>query len=625
MSDNINILGEENPLDEKLCNIKVVPIVALKKKFSVSSHDAKIPFYFIWKDLNLQVTLPIMKKTVKKILNNVSGYTQSSQITAIMGPSGSGKTSLLNTLSNRISYPKNSTHSTTFYLNNLQISKTFMSKNSSYVQQDDILYDVLNPYEAFFFAYKLRYNYTDEQTHERVNDLLEELQLKSCEKVEIGNYFKKGLSGGQKKRVSAGLEIITNAKIMFLDEPTSGLDSNTSYILIDILKKMAIRREMNIIITIHQPSSNIFNLFDKLILLNAGETIYQGPILDTIQYFNENVEKLNERSNPADALMHLIEIKNSIKQGDMFTKCYDTHISKEIDIHIEQIKRSSNVRQEELEAMFKKTQSRAGYFTTQKMLLWRTWAGFKRDTDKLLMEIFARVWFIFLIISIFQLTDDSVGAQSRASFCYHFVLAIYMLQVYGSIVSFPKERAIVFREKSSNMYRIFPYYLSKNLIETPISLIITIIFAITIYWSVGLRTDSFKYAFNYFIIAMVTSYFAGSVGYFLGAFFENTGIAMILLTVTTIGFQLFSGFLVSRNNMPPVINLIRYVSPFYYSIMALMQNEFDDNPKIPPGMNMATNIGLDEFSVWVCILIMFIYSTGLRILGYFSLTFNSRK
>jgi len=116
----------ENNLDEDLLNSKVkVSHNDNCKRNSVSTNEVKIPFYFSWKDVNFHIQLSDSLKTNKKILSDVSGYTKSSEITAIMGPSGSGKTSLLNILSNRISYPKNSTHSSTFYINNQQVSKTF--------------------------------------------------------------------------------------------------------------------------------------------------------------------------------------------------------------------------------------------------------------------------------------------------------------------------------------------------------------------------------------------------------------------------------------------------------------------------------------------------------------------
>ena len=412
---------------------------------------------------------------------------------------------------------------------------------------------------------------------------------------------------------------------MFLDEPTSGLDSSTSSVLINILKNLAKRRGINIILTIHQPSSNIFNLFDKLIFLNSGNTIYQGPVHDCVKYFNDNIEHVNEKSNPADAIMHLVETKNSIQQGDIFYKTYEKVIKDDFENNMDAIIRSSNTKMDEINAMFKRLQKRAGFLTSFRVLLWRTWIGYTRNSNLIVIKVLANLWLIFLCISVFQLTDDVAGARTRASLMYFYSIVLYFLNVFSTQVSLPKELAVIKRDVAGNTYKVLPYYLAKNVVETPIAIIFAIVFVLSIYWSVHLRTDSLQYAFNNLVAGVVISYFAGSLGYFLGAFFTNTGIAMILLNVTTLGFQLLSGFLVSAKNMPPGLSLVRYISPFFYGIQALMRNEFDGNNRIPPGNNIPENIGLEEFSVWTCIIILAIYATILRIAAYFSLSYTMKK
>ena len=110
----------------------------------------------------------------------------------------------------------------------------------------------------------------------KVAKLLEDLQLKKCQNTFIGNQRKKGISGGERKRTSIGVEILSNPSILFLDEPTSGLDSQTSFTIISYLKNLAVTENKAVIFTIHQPSSNSYDLLTRLLLMNKGRMVYQG-------------------------------------------------------------------------------------------------------------------------------------------------------------------------------------------------------------------------------------------------------------------------------------------------------------------------------------------------------------
>ena len=120
----------------------------------------------------------------------------------------------------------------------------------------------------------------------RVNNLLEVMKLESCQNTFVGNELIKGISGGERKRASIGYELITNPRLLILDEPTSGLDSNTAFKLIQMLKRES-ERGMSIILTIHQPSSEIFMLFDKIILLSDGNTLYDGCPKEVFAFYNK--------------------------------------------------------------------------------------------------------------------------------------------------------------------------------------------------------------------------------------------------------------------------------------------------------------------------------------------------
>lgn len=157
-------------------------------------------------------------------------------------------------------------------------------KQIGYVMQEDALLATLTPRECFKFACNLRLNVSEEEKHRIVEDLIIELGLASCADVKVGNTFIKGISGGERKRTSIGVELITNPSVIYLDEPTTGLDSTTAYQVILLLKTLA-KQGKTVISTIHQPSSELFLEFDRLMLLVDGRCIYQGEAQASYGHF----------------------------------------------------------------------------------------------------------------------------------------------------------------------------------------------------------------------------------------------------------------------------------------------------------------------------------------------------
>lgn len=155
----------------------------------------------------------------------------------------------------------------------MPIFKGDFGKIGAFVMQDDILIETMTPYESFCFAARLRTNLNTEQIEKKAMDMIERLQLQACKDTYIGGYQMKSISGGERKRTCIGYELITDPNMLLLDEPTSGLDSSTALRIINLLKVEA-SKGMTIICTIHQPSGEIFNQFDKLTLLHDGFTLF---------------------------------------------------------------------------------------------------------------------------------------------------------------------------------------------------------------------------------------------------------------------------------------------------------------------------------------------------------------
>lgn len=180
-----------------------------------------------------------------------------------------------------------------------KVSQDDFGKYGAYVMQDDILFQTLRCEEALRFAAQLKLGLKGDELNEKVDITLESLGLLKCRKTLIGSQQIKGLSGGERKRTAIGVELITNPSILFLDEPTSGLDSFTANKIVKLLVAQA-KLGKTVIATIHQPSSSTFELFDRLLLLMDGYTIYQGPASKATDHFAKLGYVCPKFANPAD-------------------------------------------------------------------------------------------------------------------------------------------------------------------------------------------------------------------------------------------------------------------------------------------------------------------------------------
>lgn len=169
--------------------------------------------------------------------------------------------------------------------------------------------------ECLEFAAKLKLPGTLEQKLKRVDDIIDELRLTKCQNTKIGGPLVKGVSGGERKRTSIGVELITDPNLIFLDEPTTGLDSFTATSVMETLKDLS-RKGRTIVQTIHQPNSDIFELMDRLMLLAKGKVIYFNEARLSVDYFTQIGWKCPELSNPSDYFMAIMSIE-TIEQEEI--------------------------------------------------------------------------------------------------------------------------------------------------------------------------------------------------------------------------------------------------------------------------------------------------------------------
>lgn len=267
---------------------------------------------FAWRNRSVKATKKKHGETkVITILNNSCGTVRPGEMLAIMGPSGSGKTTLLNSLAG---VPASGLTVEGDVLVGGRKPDASFRQRVSYVQQEDSLMGVLTVRETFQYAARLSGVSSAAEQKAMVDDTLTLLGLDVCADVRIGDMFFKGISGGQKRRVSVGVELMKQPSVIILDEPTSGLDSASAFHVIQALRNLA-QSGRTIIATIHQPSSEVFAMFDKVCILTRGDTVYFGgqdleagvPMTQTmVNYFDQCGYPCPAFANAADHVLRLV-------------------------------------------------------------------------------------------------------------------------------------------------------------------------------------------------------------------------------------------------------------------------------------------------------------------------------
>lgn len=392
---------------------------------------------------------------LKPILNNITAEFVSGRMTAVMGASGAGKTSLLYAMAGEL--PPQSLHGT-LLVNGEEWSPRRVREISGFVFQDDVLLDTMTVREALWMSATLRVRgITVAERVKMVDELLEILGLRHCQNTIVGSPAQKGISGGERKRCSIAMELITNPAVLFLDEPTSGLDTLTAYNVVRTLRELAHEHARTVICTIHQPSSDIYHLFDDLLLLGEGRVLYHGPVADAVAYFAALHFACPQYTNPADYFfMH-------VRGGQHLYAAWSA--SPQHRAIMERI-----AGQKPVGVAKTVVRRRANRFTQFVYLLKRTMRNAWRNKMILHVKLLQNVLVGLLVGLIYYDTDSKavpVQIQDRNGALYFVVVSQFMGASMGFVSVFSQEKAVFLREYGAGYYSIVPYFFSKILVEVP--------------------------------------------------------------------------------------------------------------------------------------------------------------
>jgi len=356
-----------------------------------------------WKDLGFEVTISEKKGFLKyedkplKILTDLNGYAKSGECLAIIGGSGAGKSSFMNLLSDRVKINKKTKIDGKVLINNQPMSYEKFKHVIGFVMQTDIFLEHLTVNEYFKFAIDLRATgLTEPEKMSRLENAIAIMKMERAQNNYVGGIYRKGISGGEKKRLNIGFELLGDPSIIFLDEPTSGLDSYTSFIIMTLLRQISVDNNIIVVYTIHQPSIETFNLFDNLLILDRGRNIYFGKAQKAIDYYAQLDYPVPANTNPAN---HFITLAlRGPERNEAFYNNYNTFILPSI---LEEIDKNAGLQG------FEVTNKIVGPFSQYKILLIRAFKNFVRNPMSFIIRL-VQICFLVCIFCMlyFQLSKD---------------------------------------------------------------------------------------------------------------------------------------------------------------------------------------------------------------------------
>ncbi|CAM0909551.1 unnamed protein product [Alopecurus aequalis] len=519
------------------------------------------------------------------ILSAVNGYARPGEVLAIMGPSGCGKSTLLDALAGRLG--SNVSQKGDILINGRRQKLSYGT--SAYVTQDDVLMTTLTVREAVRYSAQLQLpsSMSAVAKRERAEETLREMGLEGAADTRIGGWMQKGISGGQRRRVSICMEILTRPALLFLDEPTSGLDSAASYHVVSRITRLARREGMTVVAAVHQPSTEVYGLFHGLCLLAYGRTVFFGPTSETNQFFALSGFPCPTLMNPSDHFLRTInkDFDNDMEEGlsgaekktttaqaiDKLAAAY------KLSVHMENVtRRIADICSGTGRDQVVKMEGQHPSFVRHSVVLTkRSFVNMYRDLGYYWLRFGIYVMLCLCCGTIFYDIGYSYGSiQARGSMLM-FVAAFLTFMAIGGFPSFVEDMKIFGRERLNGHYGVSSFVIANTVSATPYLLLISVVPGALVYYLVGLQR-SFQH-FAYFALVLFTTMMlveglmmivASAVPDFLMGIISGAGIQGVMM--------LNGGFFRLPSDLPkPVWRYPMYYVAFHkYANQGFYKNEF---------------------------------------------------
>lgn len=497
----------------------------------------------------------------KRLLSDLDIQLEPGSLNLIIGPSGSGKTMLLDCISGRI--PTNLSLEGAIKINGKDRNIETWPKLVVYLKQNFPAYEWQTVWETLAFAVKIK-SEKQENLKEKVESLLVLLGLTNARNTYIGN-----LSGGEKVRVSLGIEITGDPQIILLDEPISGLDSNNAMRILEIMRNIADMGK-TILVTVHQPSYKMISMFDMVSIVTNGRLVYSGTIENSIDFFRGCGYELPKNTNPTDYFLDILTYE-----------CDTEELRSESENRINSIKHRYDEIKPETKYNFTdtiKVPRRAEWRSAFNLIISRAFVSIFRDKTLLRVKALQRI----TIGLAFSLCFLQLGVENANAFSFRGAIFFFIInELFGNsapiLNTFGDEKQVILRERMSGFYSGYQAYFSKVISEVLLTYIYAIPYTLCVYYIIGFDPNFGRFMI-FLLIILSFVILAISYGLAISIITPNKAGAQVLGVTINVFFTLYSGALSVPSTIPIWLRWLRWISPLYYIFAALCKNQLNGKP-----------------------------------------------
>ncbi|XP_067645713.1 protein scarlet [Eurosta solidaginis] len=580
--------------------------------------------------------------SMKRIINNSTGAVQPGNMMALMGSSGSGKTTLMSTLAFR--QPAGTIVQGDILINGRRIGP-FMHRISGYVYQDDLFIGSLTVLEHLTFMAHLRLDRRVSNRERKIiiNDLLARTGLLSSAYTRIGSGDdKKVLSGGERKRLAFAVELLNDPVILFCDEPTTGLDSFSAQQLVQTLYELA-KKGTTILCTIHQPSSQLFDMFNNVLLLADGRVAFTGSPQNALTFFAANGYHCPEAYNPADFLIGVLATDPGYEQAsqrsaqylcDMFAV---SNAAKQRDMLVNLEIHMAQTGEYPFESQVDSFQS-AAWYKKFHVIWYRATLSMFRDPTIQHMRFFQKMAMAIIIGVCFAGTTavTQLGVQAVQGVLFVMISENTYHPMYSMLNVFPQGFPLFLRETRSGLYSTAQYYVANILAMLPCMVFEPFLFVIIAYWIAGLRTTLFAFTVTAIAIVLVMNV-ATACGCFFSTAFNSVPLALSYLVPVDYIFMITSGAFIQISTLPMAFYWTQFLSWMLYANEAMsiaqwagVQNItcFEESENLPcfhTGKDVLDKYSFNEANLYRDLLAILALYFAFHLMGYYCLWRRARK
>ncbi|CAK9168101.1 unnamed protein product [Ilex paraguariensis] len=618
---------------------------------------------------------PSKKKKIK-ILQDVSGIVKPSRMTLLLGPPGAGKTTLLLALAGKLDKDLRLAGKVTYCGHELH--EFVPRRTCAYISQHDLHYGEMTVRETFDFSGRCfgvgtRYDMlaelsrrekeagikpdpeidafmkatavTGQETSLVTDYVLKILGLDICPDIMVGDDMRRGISGGQKKRVTTGEMLVGPAKALFMDEISTGLDSSTTFQIVKHMRQMVHIMDVTMIISLLQPAPETYDLFDDIILLSEGQIVYQGPRDNVLEFFEYMGFKCPERKGVADFLQEVTSKKDQEQYWFRKNRPY-RYISVP---EFAQAFNSFHIGEQlatEFSVPYDKSRTHPAALVTDKYGIsnWeifkacfaREWLLMKRNSFVYIFKTFQITVMSLIALTVFLRTEMPTGTIADGGKFYgalFFSLINVMFNGMAELSMTVFRLPVFYKQRDFLFYPAWAFGLPISLLRIPISLYESAIWIVLTYYTIGFAPAASRF-FKQFLTFFGIHQMALSLFRFIAAVGRTQVVATTLGTFTLLIVFVLGGFIVAKNDIQTWMIWGYYVSPMMYGQNAIVINEFLDKrwsanntdsqihaPTVGKAILKSRGFYTDEYWFWICIAALIGFSILFNILFIAALTF----